>query len=544
MDGLLVLGDALEVSASSAYRDVAIDDLWREIARRSGWPDGGESMASTFPSGALASALERRGRALSDGFGDRTLEAILSGREDGERDARTTATLAALCVLCGGATEVKVGLVFRSIDVDRVGGITSDQAVAFASECASVVGAVMEDAGRGGADLGWAVAQWTELVKKASAEAEARGDLGMFTLVEFKALLKRMFAVMSRSSLGRVDSESAARRESDGVGGRRRRSLSGTSPARVSQSSVTFLDAPIVQTGLAYLERAAGAAGHASGAGRSPAENILSAVVGAVSGGSQSPIPGEKSARTEDKSIVVSDLAPLHRSTGSSGSANWSSVIPDGIAQLLGVKSPQSTHVLKREEGMTDEEWEHAKLASEVEAARKETDETELTQAVEESSWSNLVMLVKELAVRLFLFNTVRLLLTIALLGGDAALCVYVIGHFGVVAGLGFVVIINVVLSVIFIWFIINFNKRERGKDNMQFGAKLVQGIQDVAKTRAAFDGMLHSPRGDSDLDHASPRSWQLEDEPTPRAFGALSNVGDDRRFRRTVSGTALGERV
>lgn len=52
-------------------------------------------------------------------------------------------------------------------------------------------------------------------------------------------------------------------------------------------------------------------------------------------------------------------------------------------------------------------------------------------------------------------------------LGGDVVLCVYVIGYFGIVVGLGFVVVINVVISVIFIWFIVSFNKRERGKDNM-----------------------------------------------------------------------------
>lgn len=383
--------------------------------------------------------------------------------------------------------------------------------------------------------------QWTKLVKEAAAAAESRGDLGMFTLMDFKALITRMFALMSRASLGQVDAESAARREASG--GPRRRSLSRSNPARLSQSSVTLLDAPIVQTGLAYLERAAGATGHAGGS-RTPAESIMSAFVGAVVGSAQSPNPAEKAAKTDEHALAMTTPPPLHRSTGSSGSANWSSVIPESLAQFLGVKSPQSTQVLRREPTMTDEEWEHAKIANEVEAARKETDETELTQVVEESSWSNLVMLVKELAVRLVLFNTVRLLLTIALLGGDAALCVYVIGYFGVVAGLGFVVVINVALSAIFIWFIINFNKRESGKDNMQFGAKLVQGIQDAAKTRATLDGMLHAPRVGSDIDHASPRSWQLEDEPTPRAFGNASNGGDDRRFRRTVSGTALGERV
>jgi uncharacterized membrane protein len=224
-------------------------------------------------------------------------------------------------------------------------------------------------------------------------------------------------------------------------------------------------------------------------------------------------------------------------------------MIPEGIATMLGVGprgSGSGAYELKREPGMTDEEWEHAKIAYEVEAARLETDDTERGQAMQESSWTGVVDFAKELLIRVFLFNTVRLLLTIALLGGDAALCVYVIGHFGTVAGLGFVVIINVVISLIFIWFIVNFNKRERGKDNMQFGANLIQSIQDIAKSRAALENGLGAFGGanESDTDHISPRSWNMDGETTPRAFGQASMKTEDRRFRRTVSGTMLGERV
>ena len=76
-------------------------------------------------------------------------------------------------------------------------------------------------------------------------------------------------------------------------------------------------------------------------------------------------------------------------------------------------------------EGMSDEDWEHAQLASEVENAKRETNDAETRQIQQESHWAGVVGFVKEVVIRIFLFNTVRLLLTIALLGGDAAMCVY-----------------------------------------------------------------------------------------------------------------------
>ena len=80
----------------------------------------------------------------------------------------------------------------------------------------------------------------------------------------------------------------------------------------------------------------------------------------------------------------------------------------------------------------------------------------------------------------------------------------------------------------------------------MQFGANLMQSIQDIAKSKATFEQGLGAFRGanESDTDHISPRSWNMDGETTPRAFGQASITGDQRRFRRTVSGTVLGERV
>jgi hypothetical protein len=308
-----------------------------------------------------------------------------------------------------------------------------------------------------------------------------------------------------------------------------------------------FLDAPIIQAGLEYLTGASGGAQRDSrGAGGSPASAaIFSKVLETVASPQQSSRKVSDHARNHSGEHEVTSSGGMHRASGSS---NWTSIIPEGIAHMLGVgpRGGTGTHELKREPEMTDEEWEHAKIASEVEAARHETDDVEMGQAVQESNWSGIVDLVKELIIRIFLFNTVRLLLTIALLGGDAALCVYVVGHFGTVAGLGFVVVINVVISLIFMWFIVSFNKRERGRDNMQFGANLIQSIQDIAKSKATLEHGLGAFRGanESDTDHISPRSWSMDGDTTPRAFGQAAITGEQRRFRRTVSGTVLGERV
>lgn len=562
MDGLLLLGALANAHARSPVRARTCAEVFAEASRHAGFgathersSRGTTKTPRTMPASALADAMARCGSSVNAVFGESLLSAIaVDGEEEGSGDARVDAlaTAAALSVLCGGALEEKVGLMFRCVDVDGVLGITEDQAMAFARTCAEVLGAALEDAGEGEMELGRCVDAWGTMVRDL-LRRRRDDDLGLLTVDDFKDLMARMLKDMGKSSVNATDSEDAR----EGRAGRKTARLSSSSAhGRTSLGGSdggggSFFDAPIVRTGLEYLSAATGHGGASSST--TPANVIASVIPALVRGSQSSPqeerpsvSPSLKAFGSIGSSGVLPSPEKQHRASLSTGStANlFSSMIPDGIANLLGVKSPHSTReTLKREVGMTDEEWEHAQLSAELEAARKETDETELTQAVEESTWSNVVMLVKEIVIRLFLFNTVKLLLTIALLGGDAALCVYVVNHFGVVAGLGFVVVINVVLSVIFIWFIVTFNKREKGKDNMQFGANIMQSIHDIAKSKTRLDGLLSTDRAESDTDHISPRSWQAE-EPTPRAFGQMKDAADERRFRRTVTGTKLGERV
>jgi len=547
MDHLLVLGALGEIHAASAWAKTPIEELVEEIQGFAGRARDAR-MAATTPVGAFGDALGRFGLVMSECVRETALESVMvddEGSDDQGRAAKTTRLLILLGVLCKGSFETKVELVFRAMDARGVRGITSEQAMEFAGDCVSVVGALLEERGDR-VDLGWASNMWTRCVKDAVDASNADDDLGMFTLEEFKTLMRKMFDKMTRASLESPDLD--RRRRASGGETQRRRSLGSASERRLSQGSAHgFLDAPIVQAGLEYLTGASsGGQRDSRGSGGSPASAaILSKVLETVASPQQSTRDASYHSRSHSGEHDVKTSGGLHRASGSS---NWASMIPEGIAHVLGVgpRGATDTHELKREPGMTDEEWEHAKIVSEVEAARHETDDAEMGQAVQESNWSGIVDFVKELVIRIFLFNTVRLLLTIALLGGDAALCVYVIGHFGTVAGLGFVVVINVVISVIFIWFIVSFNKRERGKDNMQFGANLMQSIQDIAKSKATFEQGLGAFRGanESDTDHISPRSWNMDGETTPRAFGQASITGDQRRFRRTVSGTVLGERV
>ena len=543
MDSLLVLGALGEIHARSQWGKTPIEALVEEIRGFAGLARDAR-MGATTPVSAFGDALGRFGLVMSECVPETALEAVMmddEGSDDQGRTAKTTRLLILLGALCKGSFEMKVELVFRAMDVGGVRGITSEQAMEFAGDCVSVVGALLEERGDR-VDLGWAVNMWTRCVKDAVEASSADDDLGMFTMEEFKALMRKMFDKMTRASLESPDLDRS--RRSSGGETQRRRSLGSASERRLSQGSAHgFLDAPIFQAGLEYLTGASGGAQRDSrgGGGGSPAPAaIISKVLETVASPQQSSRKISDHARTQSGEH---DVTPSHRASGSS---NWASMIPEGIANMLGVGHRGGTHELKREPGMTDEEWEHAKIASEVEAARHETDTAEMGQAVQESNWSGIVDFVKELVIRIFLFNTVRLLLTIALLGGDAALCVYVIGHFGTVGGLGFVVVINVVISAIFMWFIVSFNKRERGKDNMQFGASLMQNIQDIAKSKATFEHGLGAFRGanESDTDHISPRSWNMDGETTPRAFGQASITGEQRRFRRTVSGTVLGERV
>ena len=80
----------------------------------------------------------------------------------------------------------------------------------------------------------------------------------------------------------------------------------------------------------------------------------------------------------------------------------------------------------------------------------------------------------------------------------------------------------------------------------MQFGANLIQNIQDLAKTKAQLEGGLTAFGGQygSEFGEQSPRSWSKRRNP-PRARSVRQRLlAKSGATRRTVSGTALGERV
>jgi hypothetical protein len=567
MDHLLTLSTIAGVHAKSAWRYTPIDELVDEICAFSGCGRRGENdgYPTTFPIVAVTNALGRFGLSMDGVVPDGVISELLdveASASDGER-ASSARLFAMLSCLCGGSFETKIALCFRALDAHGVRGVTEECAVAFARDCVGVVGALMEDSGVVGVDLGWAASMWAQCVKEAVKNAHRDETLGMFTLDEFKSTARMMLDKISKASMETADLEISRQSKSNGERRSARRSME--EGGRTSHGSASSHGFPlegaaggIVAAGLEYLQHAASSNGGGGGGGHSPNPG---AIIGKVFESVKTPNHSTRTGLTDIKRSFDEESggSPMrggelvkageHRSTGSSGGINWTSIsemLPQGIAQVFGVKSSPSGHALQRTPGMSDAEWQRLKLEAEVEAARKETDAAEMEQTVEQSSWAGVVGFVKELVIRIFLFNTVRLLLTIALLGGDAAICVYVIKYFGTVAGLGFVVVINVVISAIFIFFMLKFNKRETGQSNMQFGANLMQGIQDIANSRATLGGGFNPLEGaGSDRDHLSPRSWSAEEEITPKAFGAgVGAGGEERRFRRTVSGTVLGEQV
>ena len=258
MDSLLVLGALGEIHARSQWGKTPIEALVEEIRGFAGLARDAR-MGATTPVSAFGDALGRFGLVMSECVPETALEAVMmddEGSDDQGRTAKTTRLLILLGALCKGSFEMKVELVFRAMDVGGVRGITSEQAMEFAGDCVSVVGALLEERGDR-VDLGWAVNMWTRCVKDAVEASSADDDLGMFTMEEFKALMRKMFDKMTRASLESPDLDRS--RRSSGGETQRRRSLGSASERRLSQGSAHgFLDAPIFQAGLEYLTGASG----------------------------------------------------------------------------------------------------------------------------------------------------------------------------------------------------------------------------------------------------------------------------------------------
>ena len=126
---------------------------------------------------------------------------------------------------------------------------------------------------------------------------------------------------------------------------------------------------------------------------------------------------------------------------------------------------------------MTEAQKRRRDLKSELFESEQEFIDVEKQQEgiFEDTTWKRLVAFFREVTIRLFLYNVVKLLLIIALLAGDAALCMFVVNRFGVVSGLGVVVIINLGFAGIFTYSMLKFQKREKGLRNMEFGHNWVR---------------------------------------------------------------------
>ena len=126
---------------------------------------------------------------------------------------------------------------------------------------------------------------------------------------------------------------------------------------------------------------------------------------------------------------------------------------------------------------MTEAQKRRRDLKSELLESEQEFIDVEKQQegTFEDTTWKRLVAFFREVTIRLFLYNVVKLLLIIALLAGDAALCMFVVNRFGVVSGLGVVVIINLGFAGIFTYSMLKFQKREKGLRNMEFGHNWVR---------------------------------------------------------------------
>ena len=126
---------------------------------------------------------------------------------------------------------------------------------------------------------------------------------------------------------------------------------------------------------------------------------------------------------------------------------------------------------------MTEAQKRRRDLKSELLESEQEFIDVEKQQEgfSEDTSWKRLVAFFREVTIRLFLYNVVKMLLIIALLAGDAALCMFVVNNFGVVSGLGVVVTINLGFAGIFTYSMLKFQRREKGLRNMEFGQNWVR---------------------------------------------------------------------
>lgn len=185
---------------------------------------------------------------------------------------------------------------------------------------------------------------------------------------------------------------------------------------------------------------------------------------------------------------------------------------------------------------MTEAQKRRRDLKSELFESEQEFIDVEKQQEgiFEDTTWHRLVAFFREVTIRLFLYNVVKLLLIIALLAGDAALCMFVVNRFGVVSGLGVVVIINLGFAGIFTYSMLKFQKREKGLRNMEFGHNwvrqtdhILQGNNTVVnsalkaaetaqKVESMKDKFVSSPNANNNTNNKSSSQEQKQQQHSP----------------------------
>jgi len=156
---------------------------------------------------------------------------------------------------------------------------------------------------------------------------------------------------------------------------------------------------------------------------------------------------------------------------------------------------------------MTDSQKRRHSLKNELYETEQDFIDVEKQQEGDETTWKRLIAFFREVTIRMFLYNVVKLLLIIALLAGDGALCMFVVLRFGIVSGLGVVVVINLGFSAIFIYFMLRFQRREKGVRNMEFGHNWVRQTNTILKgDNAIVNAAVQAQKLEKDIESSGDR--------------------------------------
>ena len=133
-----------------------------------------------------------------------------------------------------------------------------------------------------------------------------------------------------------------------------------------------------------------------------------------------------------------------------------------------------------------------------------ETEEEETQQTSKDFTFDSIIGFITEIAVRLFLFNVVKLLLIIALITADASICVFVYFYFGIVVGLSVMMVVNIGLAAFIGYFTFVYSRRPAGRMHIAYGQHAIKQVSNA--TSALTSGNLAGAVSHvADLAHEQP---------------------------------------